>query len=58
MPRMDNDTAAAFNKAADWADDNGYEIFGEQVRYVLEANHDPEDSGDTYTGPTFREDES
>lgn len=35
---MDEETVDAFNKVADWADENGYEIFGEQVRYVLEAN--------------------
>lgn len=33
---MDKETLEAFNKVADWADDNGYEIFGEQVRYVKE----------------------
>lgn len=35
---MDKEIREAFHAVADWADENGYEIFGEQVRYVLEAN--------------------
>jgi hypothetical protein len=35
---MDAELQAAFNTVLDWAGDNGYEIFAEQVCYVMENN--------------------